>query len=139
MPEIWLLSAKLSCVSSPCGTLRKLPRFDFWTLSIYEKGFFFHPWYVIQSMKMIASTKLAKAQRAMQVGKKYGLANQGSYVTYLYHCRAQSLFQQRSLSTFLPTNLHPTSCLLSFPRIRVFVVVFTLPSPRPPVGLSLAP
>lgn len=37
-------------------------------------------------MKMIASTKLAKAQKAMQVGKKYGLANQGSYITYLCHC-----------------------------------------------------
>jgi F-type H+-transporting ATPase subunit gamma len=29
-----------------------------------------------QSMKMIASTKLAKAQRAMQNGKQYGIANQ---------------------------------------------------------------
>ena len=28
-------------------------------------------------MKMIASTKLAKAQRAMQAGKEYGLANKG--------------------------------------------------------------
>ena len=32
-----------------------------------------------QSMKMIASTKLAKAQRAMEAGKKYGLANKGSF------------------------------------------------------------
>lgn len=30
-------------------------------------------------MKMIASTKLAKAQRAMQAGKQYGGANAGSY------------------------------------------------------------
>lgn len=29
-------------------------------------------------MKMIASTKLAKAQRAMQAGKQYGLANAGA-------------------------------------------------------------
>ena len=29
-------------------------------------------------MKMIASTKLAKAQRAMQSGKEYGLVNSGS-------------------------------------------------------------
>ena len=28
-------------------------------------------------MKMIASTKLNKAQRAMQAGKQYGLANSG--------------------------------------------------------------
>lgn len=28
-------------------------------------------------MKMIASTKLAKAQRAMVTGKQYGLANSG--------------------------------------------------------------
>lgn len=28
-------------------------------------------------MKMIASTKLAKAQRAMQAGKDYGIANKG--------------------------------------------------------------
>ena len=28
-------------------------------------------------MKMIASTKLAKAQRAMQAGKEYGIANKG--------------------------------------------------------------
>ena len=30
-----------------------------------------------KSMKMIASTKLAKAQRAMQAGKQYGIANSG--------------------------------------------------------------
>jgi F-type H+-transporting ATPase subunit gamma len=30
-------------------------------------------------MKMIASTKLAKAQRAMQAGKDYGLANKGTF------------------------------------------------------------
>jgi len=30
---------------------------------------------ITKSMKMIASTKLAKAQRAMQIGKEYGLAN----------------------------------------------------------------
>lgn len=30
-------------------------------------------------MKMIASTKLAKAQRAMQAGKDYGLANKGQW------------------------------------------------------------
>jgi F-type H+-transporting ATPase subunit gamma len=29
-------------------------------------------------MKMIASTKLAKAQRALQSGKQYGLANTGT-------------------------------------------------------------
>ena len=34
---------------------------------------------LLQSMKMIASTKLAKAQRAMEAGKKYGLANKGSF------------------------------------------------------------
>jgi hypothetical protein len=28
-------------------------------------------------MKMIASTRLAKAQRAMQNGKQYGIANSG--------------------------------------------------------------
>lgn len=33
---------------------------------------------VVQSMKMIASTKLAKAQRAMQAGKEYGAANSGA-------------------------------------------------------------
>ena len=32
----------------------------------------------LQSMKMIASTKLAKAQRAMQSGKEYGTANAGT-------------------------------------------------------------
>ena len=30
-------------------------------------------------MKMIASTKLAKAQRAMQNGKQYGIANSGMF------------------------------------------------------------
>jgi len=30
---------------------------------------------ITKSMKMIASTKLAKAQRAMQSGKQYGIAN----------------------------------------------------------------
>jgi len=33
---------------------------------------------IVQSMKMIASTKLAKAQRAMQAGKQYGVANSGA-------------------------------------------------------------
>ena len=33
---------------------------------------------LLQSMKMIASTKLAKAQRAMQSGKQYGEANTGA-------------------------------------------------------------
>ena len=28
-------------------------------------------------MKMIASSKLAKAQRAMEAGKSYGIANKG--------------------------------------------------------------
>ena len=31
-------------------------------------------------MKMIASTKLSKAQRAMQAGKDYGIANKGQSV-----------------------------------------------------------
>lgn len=31
-------------------------------------------------MKMIASTKLNKAQRAMQAGKQYGIANAGESV-----------------------------------------------------------
>ena len=30
-----------------------------------------------QSMKLIASTKLNKAQRALQAGKEYGIANSG--------------------------------------------------------------
>ncbi len=33
-------------------------------------------------MKMIASTKLAKAQRAMQAGKEYGLANAGVFCNF---------------------------------------------------------
>lgn len=32
---------------------------------------------ITASMKMIASTKLAKAQRAMAAGKQYGIANSG--------------------------------------------------------------
>ncbi|KAG1822347.1 ATP synthase F1 gamma [Suillus variegatus] len=35
---------------------------------------------ITKSMKMIASTKLAKAQRAMQSGKQYGLANSGAFL-----------------------------------------------------------
>jgi F-type H+-transporting ATPase subunit gamma len=35
----------------------------------------------VQSMKMIASTKLARAQRAMVIGKQYGIANSGVYFT----------------------------------------------------------
>jgi len=35
-------------------------------------------------MKMIASTKLAKAQRAMQIGKEYGIANSGTSADALY-------------------------------------------------------
>ena len=32
-------------------------------------------------MKMIASTRLAKAQRAMQTGKQYGIANSGMVIS----------------------------------------------------------
>jgi F-type H+-transporting ATPase subunit gamma len=32
-------------------------------------------------MKMIASTRLAKAQRAMQNGKQYGIANSGMAIS----------------------------------------------------------
>ncbi|KAH9944926.1 ATPase, F1 complex, gamma subunit domain-containing protein [Amylocystis lapponica] len=35
---------------------------------------------ITKSMKMIASTKLAKAQRAMQAGKQYGIANSEVFV-----------------------------------------------------------
>jgi F-type H+-transporting ATPase subunit gamma len=34
---------------------------------------------ITKSMKMIASTRLAKAQRAMQIGKQYGIANSEVY------------------------------------------------------------
>jgi F-type H+-transporting ATPase subunit gamma len=42
---------------------------------------------ITKSMKMIASTKLSKAQRAMQAGKAYGLANSGffSFLFLLWH------------------------------------------------------
>jgi F-type H+-transporting ATPase subunit gamma len=48
-------------------------------------------------MKMIASTKLAKAQRAMQAGKEYGLANSGALSIHpnIFHGRTR----------FLTTNL----------------------------------
>jgi F-type H+-transporting ATPase subunit gamma len=38
-------------------------------------------------MKMIASTKLAKAQRALQSGKEYGLANTGARRRHPAHTR----------------------------------------------------
>lgn len=44
------------------------------------------PWLIserIQSMKMIASTRLAKAQRALQSGKQYGIANAGVWIGML--------------------------------------------------------
>jgi F0F1-type ATP synthase gamma subunit len=38
-------------------------------------------------MKMIASSRLAKAQRAMQIGKQYGIANSGmAILTRLLAC-----------------------------------------------------
>lgn len=46
-------------------------------------------------MKMIASTKLAKAQRAMQAGKNYGLANKGMM---------EALYALRSLSFLMCRN-----------------------------------
>lgn len=45
-------------------------------------------------MKMIASTKMTKAQRAMQAGKAYGLANSGTLLlrlnvqSFIMACRA---------------------------------------------------
>jgi F0F1-type ATP synthase gamma subunit len=37
-------------------------------------------------MKMIASTRLAKAQRAMQNGKQYGIANSGMGTSFMHCC-----------------------------------------------------
>jgi len=33
-------------------------------------------------MKVVASTKLAKAQKAMRAGKQYGIANAGKEITH---------------------------------------------------------
>lgn len=52
-------------------------------------------------MKMIASTKLAKAQRAMQAGKEYGIANTGTFF-HLYrsrHVPNANVYDQKSSNT----------------------------------------
>jgi F-type H+-transporting ATPase subunit gamma len=36
-------------------------------------------------MKMIASSKLAKAQKAMEAGKRYGIANKGLYLLFIIY------------------------------------------------------
>jgi F-type H+-transporting ATPase subunit gamma len=50
-------------------------------------------------MKMIASTKLAKAQRAMRAGKEYGLANKGQF------CQNVPLLQDYFLNFYCQTEV----------------------------------
>ena len=82
-----------------------------------------------QSMKMIASTKLAKAQRAMQAGKEYGSANSGAVGISRSICSSTVL--QKSSNTHRRKRLQSASYLLSFRRTRVFAVVSTRLSPKP--------
>ncbi|PAV18177.1 ATP synthase F1 gamma [Pyrrhoderma noxium] len=69
---------------------------------------------ITKSMKMIASTKLAKAQRAMQAGKEYGAAN-------------AEIFQHSS-----PESSPPANSSSSSPQTKVSAAVSTPPSQRPP-------
>lgn len=55
-------------------------------------------------MKMIASTKLAKAQRAMTAGKEYGIANSGVPPPLPYLHWARRLTRPSSLRNIRP---HP--------------------------------
>ena len=84
---------------------------------------------------MIASTKLAKAQRAMQAGKEYGLANKGQSLP-LYEDFIFIFQKQRSLLTSHLTNQPQTSSSSSFPLTKVFAVVSTPQFPKLPDALS---
>ena len=90
-----------------------------------------------QSMKMIASTKLAKAQRALNSGKEYGLANNGTVVTRIHPLPITDIsFIQRSTNNpVLRTQLNINSSL-SFPQTKVFAVVSTPLLPKPHAVLS---
>jgi hypothetical protein len=77
-------------------------------------------------MKMIASTKLAKAQRAMQSGKQYGLANSGASRRLYIRFRILKT-AQRYFSTLLQKPLQSASFSLSSPPTKVSAVVFILP------------
>ena len=96
-------------------------------------------------MKMIASTKLAKAQRAMQAGKEYGLANSGEFLQlHPSRCIHPSTLRlpilnvisnsptplQRSSNTHPPKKLANANSSSSFPPTRVSAVVSTPPSQR---------
>ena len=63
-------------------------------------------------MKMIASTKLAKAQRAMQAGKEYGLANSGEFL---------QLHPSRCIH---PSTLRPPYSICNFQLTHSFIEVF---------------
>lgn len=87
-----------------------------------------------QSMKVVASTKLARAERAMRAGKAYGTANQGrpGQVTHVMPslplCPSQN-------STTRPASRRlrmPRSFTSPSPRTEVSAAVSTRPSPRPP-------
>ena len=62
----------------------------------------------IQSMKMIASTKLAKAQRAMTSGKEYGVANTGAHALSPRQLYTNAHLMQRCSTTPSLTSLRRT-------------------------------
>jgi F-type H+-transporting ATPase subunit gamma len=65
-------------------------------------------------MKMIASTKLAKAQKAMQNGKQYGVANSGMF---------DLLFLVYGHSNVCTTEVFQHSSPESPPKRKLFIVV----------------
>ena len=65
------------------------------------------PWLIserIQSMKMIASTRLAKAQRALQSGKQYGIANAGAWVRMFKQSVFKLIYALVTLELFANTT-----------------------------------
>ncbi|KAG9308322.1 ATPase, F1 complex, gamma subunit domain-containing protein [Chiua virens] len=94
---------------------------------------------ITKSMKMIASTKLAKAQRAMVTGKEYGIANSGasrSPTRVRVRPLTPTVVPQKSLT--IPPQRHPPSVnsSLSFRPTRVSAVVSTPRSRKPPAVCS---
>ena len=90
-----------------------------------------HMWFIVmfQSMKIIASIRLAKAQHAIQSGKQYGIANFSMTMSFMCSRVPYVSLSLQRFSRILNLRRHLNiNSLLLYPWTRVFVAAFTLPS-----------
>src|SRR6266478_6848368 len=82
-------------------------------------------------MKMIASTRLSKAQHAMQSEKQYGIANSGMAMSFTHSRTSYVNVTLQIFSRILNLRRHlNANPLLLYPQTRVFAAAFILQSIR---------